>query len=207
MMASQEAGGYIVVIAGKPAGPYTLADLPGLKIKPGTFVRKPGMDDYKEAHEFPELRELLGFNHEQTAPQYFASFDQRLLASVIDFFFIFLVYIIILLVSFAFLTDKEQRISVAIMLLPLIPVFKFIYGIVADCSAAQGTVGKRLLNIRVTDMLGNRISFGRSLGRNAAKIFSIIPVFFGYLYSFLNKKQQCWHDIAANTLVIKDRLI
>jgi len=32
-------------------------------------------------------------------------------------------------------------------------------------------------------------------------------VFFGYLYSFLNKKQQCWHDIAANTLVVKDRLI
>src|SRR4051812_9233145 len=97
MMAGQEAGEYIVVIAGKPAGPYTLAELPALQIKAGTFVRKPGMDDYKEAHEFPELRELLGFNYLQTAPQYFASFDQRLLASVIDFFFIFLLYIIILL--------------------------------------------------------------------------------------------------------------
>jgi uncharacterized RDD family membrane protein YckC len=207
MMASVGAGEYVVVIDGKPAGPYTLADLRGLKIKAGTFIRKPGMDDYKEAHEFAEIRELLGFHHQQTAPQYFASFDQRLLASVIDFFFIFLVYIIILLVSFAFLTDRDQRISIAIMLLPLIPIFKFIYGVVADCSAAQGTIGKRLLNIRVTDMLGNRIAFGRSLGRNAAKIFSTIPLFFGYLYSFLNKKQQCWHDIAANTLVIKDRLI
>ncbi|RYE37816.1 MAG: RDD family protein, partial [Sphingobacteriales bacterium] len=35
----------------------------------------------------------------------------------------------------------------------------------------------------------------------------VIPVFFGYFYSFLNKKNQCWHDISANTLVIKDRLI
>jgi uncharacterized RDD family membrane protein YckC len=206
-MDSQGAGEYVVVIDGKPAGPFTLSALQELKIKPGTFIRKPGMDDYKEAHEFPELRELLGFNHQQTAPQYFASFDQRLLASVIDFFFIFLVYIIILLLSFIFLTDKELRISAAITLLPLIPLIKFVYGIIADCSAAQGTVGKRLLNIRVTDMLGNRISFGRSLGRNAAKIFSVIPLFFGYLYSFLNRKQQCWHDIAANTLVIKDRLI
>jgi len=34
-----------------------------------------------------------------------------------------------------------------------------------------------------------------------------VPVFFGYLYSFLNKKNQCWHDIAADALVIKDRLI
>jgi uncharacterized RDD family membrane protein YckC len=206
-MAGEESVEYIVVIDGKPAGPYKLSELSALKIKPGTFVRKPGMDDYKEAHEFLELRVLLGFNHQQTAPQYFASFDQRLLASVIDFFFMFLIYIVVLLLSFIMLTEQGERISAAIALLPLVPVLKFIYGIFADCSSAQGTVGKRLLNIRVTDMLGQRISFGRSLGRNAAKIFSVIPLFFGYLYSFLNRKQQCWHDIAANTLVIKDRLI
>jgi uncharacterized RDD family membrane protein YckC len=206
-MTGEESVEYIVVIDGKPAGPYKLSELSGLKIKPGTFVRKPGMDDYKEAHEFQELRVLLGFDHQQTAPQYFASFDQRLLASVIDFFFMFLIYIVVLLLSFIMLTEQGERISAAIALLPLVPVLKFIYGIFADCSSAQGTVGKRLLNIRVTDMLGQRISFGRSLGRNAAKIFSVIPLFFGYLYSFLNRKQQCWHDIAANTLVIKDRLI
>jgi uncharacterized RDD family membrane protein YckC len=206
MMMSQVAK-YIVVVDGKPSGPYQLSELKTLNIQAGTFVRKPGMDDYKEAHEFAELRELLGFNYQQTAPQYFASFDQRLLASVIDFFFIFLVYIFILLISFIFILEKELRISVAVMLLPLIPVLKFLYGVLGDCSAKQGTVGKRVLNIKVADMMGNRITFGRALGRNAAKIFSVIPFFFGYLYSFLNKKQQCWHDIAAETLVIKDRLI
>jgi uncharacterized RDD family membrane protein YckC len=206
-MQNQEAVQYIVVINGKPSGPYFLSDLSALKITSGTFVKKPGMDDYKEAHEFTELRALLGFTYQQTAPQYFASFDQRLLASIIDFFFIFLFYIIVLLVSFAFVTDKNTRIYEAIFLLPLVPVIKFLYGIIAESSAAQGTIGKRLLNIRVTDMLGNRISLGTAIGRNAAKIFSVLPLFFGYLYSFLNKKQQCWHDIAANTLVIKDRLI
>lgn len=79
---------YTVVINGKPEGPYKLAALKDLKIRTATFIRKPGMDDYKEAHEFPELRELLGFTYQQTAPQYFASFDQRLLASVIDYFFL-----------------------------------------------------------------------------------------------------------------------
>lgn len=206
-MQNEEVTRYIVVIDGKPSGPYDLSDLSALKVTGGTFVKKPGMDDYKEAHEFPELRALLGFTFQQTAPQYFASFDQRLLASVIDFFFIFLFYIIVLLISFAFVTDKNTRIYEAIFLLPLVPVVKFVYGIVAEASAAQGTIGKRLLNIRVTDMLGNRISLGRAIGRNAAKVFSVLPLFFGYLYSFLNKKQQCWHDIAANTLVIKDRLI
>ena len=51
---------YTVVINGKPEGPYQLEELKELKIRTGTFIRTPGMDDYKEAHEFPELRELLG---------------------------------------------------------------------------------------------------------------------------------------------------
>ena len=198
---------YTVVINGKPQGPFQLTELAALNIKPGTFIRKPGMADYKEAHEFSELRELLGFTFQQTAPQYFASFDQRLLASAIDFFVITLLYIFVVLISFIFLTDKTQRIITAITLLPLIPVVKFVYGVFAESSAAQATLGKRLLAIKVTDLGGSRIDLPTSLGRNAGKILSVFPLFFGYLYSFLNRKQQCWHDIIANTLVIKDRLI
>jgi uncharacterized RDD family membrane protein YckC len=198
---------YTVVVNGKPVGPYDLDSLKALHILPGTFMRKPGMDDYKEAHEFPELRALFGFAYEQTAPQYFAAFDQRLLASVVDYFLILLGYIFVLLLSFIFLEDKEQRITVSLLFLPVVPLVKFIYGSIAEASARQGTIGKRLLNIKVTDLGGHRISLANSLGRNIAKILSVIPCFFGYLYSFLNRKQQCWHDIAANTLVIKDRLI
>jgi uncharacterized RDD family membrane protein YckC len=198
---------YTVVINGKPQGPYLITDLKSLNIRPGTFIRKPGMEDYKEAHEFPELRELLGFHHQQTAPQYFASFDQRLLASVIDYFFLLIVYVVILLISFVFLSEPALRMTAAITLLPGIPLLKFVYGVFAECSAAQGTIGKRLLNIKVTDMLGNRIDLITSFGRNAAKVISVLPLFLGYLYSFLNKRQQCFHDLAANTLVIKDRLI
>ncbi|MBB6500790.1 RDD family protein [Pedobacter cryoconitis] len=198
---------YIIVVNGKPEGPYNYEQLKNMAITAGTFVRKPGMDDYKEAHEFPELRALFGFNYEQTAPQYFASFDQRLLASMIDYFILLLLYIALILISFIFISDKGQKITIALLLLPFVPLFKFLYGVFADASVKQGTIGKRLLNIKVTDSMGNRISLSRSLIRNGAKILSVIPLFFGYLYSFLNKKQQCWHDVAADTLVIKDRLI
>jgi len=198
---------YTVVINGKPKGPYELDQLAALNIVPGTFVKKPGMDDYKEAHEFPELRELLGFTFQQTAPQYFASFDQRLLASVIDYFFITLFYISLILICFIFVTGQTERITLFLSFLPVIPLAKFFYGSIAEASSRQATLGKRLLNIRVTDQLGNRVSLGVSFIRNLSKILSVIPLFFGYLYSFLNRKAQCWHDIAANTLVIKDRLI
>jgi len=195
------------VVNGKPEGPYSLESLKTMHVQPGTFVRKPGMDDYKEAHEFPELCTLLGFSFQQTAPQYFASFDQRLLASVIDYFVLSLFYIFLLLLSFLFIEDKAARISLGVLLLPVIPLLKFIYGAFAESSASQGTVGKRLLNIKVTDLGGQRITLSVGFGRNAAKIISVLPLFFGYLYSFLNKKQQCWHDIVANTLVVKERLI
>ncbi|WP_432712389.1 RDD family protein [Pedobacter sp.] len=198
---------YTIVINGKPQGPYMLDQLAALKIQPGTFIRKPGMDDYKEAHEFPELRALLGFTYQQTAPQYFASFDQRLLAAAIDFFLIVLAYLGVMLLFFIVVTDQTERITLFVTFSPLLIVAKFIYSSLAEASSKQGTLGKRLLSIRVTDLMGNRISIGHSFLRNAAKILSVIPFFFGYLYSFLNKKQQTWHDIAANTLVIKDRLI
>ncbi|WP_231463417.1 RDD family protein [Pedobacter sp. Leaf132] len=198
---------YTVVINGKPQGPYSLSELAQLNITPTTFIRKPGMDDYKEAHAMPELRELLGFSHQKTAPQYFAGFDLRLLASVIDHFLIFIIYCVCILISFAFIEGKDQRIMAFVTPLPLIFIFKLIYGIFAESSKRQATLGKRLVNIKVTDLEGSRLSFARSFARNFSKILSVVPVFFGYFYSFLNKKNQCWHDIAANSLVIKDRLI
>lgn len=198
---------YVVVVNGKPQGPYSLTELKDLDIKPNTFIRKPGMDDYKEAHAIPELRELLGFSYQRTAPQYFAAFDQRLLASVIDHFIIFGFYTVIILTTYIFIEGKDQRIMAFLIPFPVIFVVKLIYGSIAEATHSQATIGKKLLNIKVTRMDGSRVSFGISLVRNFSKILSVIPVFFGYLYSFLNKKNQCWHDIAANTLVIKDRLI
>lgn len=198
---------YTVVINGKPEGPYSLEELKNLNIKPGTFIRTPGMDDYKEAHELPELRKWLGFRYQQTAPQYFASFDQRLLAAAIDYFFLMIAYVIVVLILFIFIDQKTSRITTALVFLALIPLAKFIYGSFAEASTKQATIGKRLLDIKVTDMLGNRVPLSVSFGRNLAKAISVLPLFLGYLYSFLNKKQQCLHDVVANTLVIKQRLI
>lgn len=198
---------YTVVINGKPEGPYQLDLLKTLDIRPGTFIRKPGMDDYKEAHEFPELRELLGFHFQRTAPQYFASFDQRLLAWAVDYFMIVLCFAVMLFLIFLFISEKEMMMGLMVIAGLLIPIVKLICGSIGDASEKQGTIGKRLLNIKVTDLEGNRISFSVSLLRNISKIISTVPFCFGYLYSFLNKKQQCFHDMAANTLVIKDRLI
>ncbi len=198
---------YTVVINGKPTGPYHLDELQNLDIKPGTFIRKPGMDDYKEAHAIAELRELFGFSYQKTAPQYFASFDLRLLASVIDHFFIFITYALVIITCFIFIKDSSQRLMIFLLPLPSIMLIKLIYGSIAEAGKNQATIGKRLVGIKVSDLAGSRISLRSSIIRNFSKILSVLPIFFGYIYSFLNKRKQCWHDIATNALVIKDRLI
>lgn len=198
---------YILVIKGKPEGPFSVEELKARNIKPGDFVKTPEMDDYKEAQEIAELREILGFKKPALLMQYFGSFDQRLLASVLDWFMLLGVFIIIaFIVVLMFIHNKEQRIVASFAFLGAIPFAKIIYHIIMESSAQQATYGKQMLKIKVVDMQGNRISTGKAISRNLCKIFSVATFFVGYLLAFFNKKQQCLHDMMAGTLVIKDRL-
>ena len=197
---------YILVVNGKPQGPFSLDELKASGIKPNDFVRSPGMDDYKEAHEIAELRDFFGFNKQALIPQYFGNFDQRLLASCLDWFFVGGACIIIAFIASIFFDEKVIRMSIAFSLLVIVPLTKLIYHIVMESSAKQATLGKQILAIKVCDLQGERISVGRAIGRNLAKIVSVLTFFIGYLFSFFNKQQQCLHDMIAGTLVMKDRL-
>ena len=198
---------YSVVIMGKPSGPYALEELKGLKIKAGTFVKSEEMDDYKEAHEVPELCEFLGLKVHVRLPQYFASLDVRLLAVIIDYFIIFAIYCVIATVIVLFIDQKQLRIIVSLAGLGIVPEAKFIYSIVMESSTRQGTWGKVLMGLKVSDEKGNPITFSRSLVRNLSKILSTATLGLGFMMGFFDKRQQCLHDRIAGTVVIKDRLI
>ena len=198
---------YLLVINGKPEGPFTIEELKQNKIKPNDFVRSSTMDDYKEAHEVEELRGLLGFSKQHLAPQYFAGFDQRWMASALDWFMVSLIVIFFGVIALLFTSDKSTQIIIAVSVLGVIPIVNFIYHVVMEASPKQGTYGKQILKIKVTDLQGERIGLAQSLGRNLAKILSALTLFLGYLYSFFNSRQQCLHDVVAGTLVVKDRLI
>lgn len=78
----------------------------------------------------------------------------------------------------------------------------FPYFALMESSHWQGTVGKLAADIKVTDLEGERISFGRATGRYFLKTFSVFLFMLGYLLSFSDKKQ-AWHDYIARTLVIR----
>lgn len=198
---------YLLVINGKPEGPFTIEELKQMRIKPTDFVRTDGMNDYKEAHELADLRHIFGFRKQVVAPQYFGSFDQRLLASALDWFLVSMVFVVPAFVAVLLINDKLVRIAIGFSLIVVIPLAKIIYHIVMECSAKQATYGKQVLKIQVCNTDGERLTAGQSVGRNLAKICSVLTLGIGYLLAFFNKRQQCLHDMMADTLVVKDRLI
>lgn len=198
---------YIVVINGKPEGPYSTEKLQELGVRANTFVKTAEMDDYKEAHELPELREILNLKAQLTLPQYFATLDIRLLAVIIDLFILFAAFAVVVFIVMLFLNSRESKIVAALSGLLIVPVSKLVYGSFMEASDRQATFGKLLMSIKVTDESGNRISSAQAILRNFSKILCIVTLGVGYLMGFFDRRQQCLHDKIAGTMVIKGRLV
>ena len=92
---------------------------------------------------------------------------------------------------------------------PLFSYFLFstaltwLYYSLMESSPKQATLGKMVLKLKVTDMDGRRISFGRATGRHFAKIISGLILLVGYMMAGWTEKKQALHDMIANTLVVK----
>jgi uncharacterized RDD family membrane protein YckC len=80
----------------------------------------------------------------------------------------------------------------------------WLYFIGFNASSWQGTPGKRILGLSITDLVGNRISFGRATGRFFAEILCALTMGIGWLMIAFTEKKQGLHDKVAGTLVVKD---
>jgi len=81
-------------------------------------------------------------------------------------------------------------------------IIAYPYFALMESSRWQGTFGKLAFGIKVTDMNGERISFGRATGRYFLKGVSSFEFMLGYLISFSDQRQT-WHGYMAKTLVVR----
>ncbi len=79
----------------------------------------------------------------------------------------------------------------------------WLYYALMESSRYQGTVGKLVLGLIVTDEQYRPISFWRATGRYFGMIVSTIILFIGYLMAAFTARKQCLHDKMAGTLVVK----
>ena len=70
-------------------------------------------------------------------------------------------------------------------------------------SARGQTVGQMAMGIRVIDFnTGGSIGYGRAFIRWLVSLISALVIFIGYLWMLWDKEKQCWHDKAANDVVV-----
>jgi uncharacterized RDD family membrane protein YckC len=142
----------------------------------------------------------------QTYVQY-AGFWLRFCALFIDYVIIWIgTFVISFVIGFAVASgggrvDADGSVTGVLQLFSIVVVW--LYFALQESSAAQATLGKRALGLKVTDGYGNRISFGRATGRHFGKIISGLILAIGYIMAAFTEKKQALHDIMADTLVIR----
>jgi len=82
-------------------------------------------------------------------------------------------------------------------------VMKWLYYALMESSKFGGTIGKIAVSIKVVDMNGNRISFGRATGRYFSRIITNMTLLIGYIIAGFTEKKQALHDLIASCLVIQ----
>ena len=78
----------------------------------------------------------------------------------------------------------------------------WLYEAFMTSSPWQATLGKRALNMVVTDEYGRRLSFARATGRHFAKWLSMMVLFVGFILVAFTQKKQGLHDMIAETYVV-----
>ena len=133
----------------------------------------------------------------------YAGFWRRFIAVHIDLF-VFFTLQICLYAGLSAIDETLIDTLTGIMQLSYLVIY-WLYFAGMESSGYQGTLGKVLVGIIVTDTDGNRISFLRATGRNAGKILSGLIFGVGYLLAAFTKKKQALHDMPAQCLVIRER--
>jgi uncharacterized RDD family membrane protein YckC len=65
------------------------------------------------------------------------------------------------------------------------------------------TLGQMALGVRVVGLdTGSSIGYGRAFIRWLVSLISAAVILLGYLWMLWDKEQQCWHDKAANDVVV-----
>jgi len=126
----------------------------------------------------------------------------RLCAAILDGIVIGIVYGVITVVLTAPLGGaRGTETARALVQLAALPIYWLYF---AGFEAARGaTPGKKTVGLRVTDLDGAPISFGRATARYFMKIPGTLLLGIGLLMVAFTKRRQGLHDVVARTVVIE----
>jgi uncharacterized RDD family membrane protein YckC len=126
-------------------------------------------------------------------PVVYATFWTRFAALLIDSLILFFLEIIVNLIF-----DNS------FMSLLINVITGWLYSAVLESGPNMATLGKKAVRIKVTDLNGQRITFGQATGRYFGKmIISTIILLLGFFMMLWDSRNQTLHDKMAGTLVVE----
>lgn len=182
---------YFIMMDNEPKGPYPLQMILEMGLPDEALVRESTLQSWVS---WKEIRAEILTGYEVGKTGIYAGFWQRMLSLFIDM-------IIILTISTGVYLIPGGTIS-----LPLLALIAIVFGVCFELTPWQGTPGKIILGLKVTDRNMQRLKFGQVLGRNIAKIFSVITLGIGWLMIGLTRQKQGLHDRVALTFVVHREL-
>ncbi|HVT90566.1 MAG TPA: RDD family protein [Tepidisphaeraceae bacterium] len=217
-------GEWFYISNNAPAGPVSLDELAGLfasrQLNPSSLVWHADLPDWVTAVLVPELRHAIVPPPVVSAepipyftpqidqrPIRFAGFWIRLVAYVIDSIVVEIAVAIMGEVMGIATSVQPITLQTGPSAIHLHPegvigfLMGWLYFSLMESSSRQATLGKLAVGIKVTDLHGQRISFGRATGRYFAKFLSQIIFAIGYIMAGLTQRKQALHDFVASTLV------
>jgi uncharacterized RDD family membrane protein YckC len=130
----------------------------------------------------------------------YSDFQRRLVASAIDLCFVGLSMLALRWVlDHAIPGWYPDRIVV--MATPI--AFCWLYFALSESSRWQATLGKRMMDIHVTDGKGARITFTRASARWVAKSVTALLLGVGFVLIVRTKRKRGLHDWLVDTLVVR----
>jgi uncharacterized RDD family membrane protein YckC len=134
----------------------------------------------------------------------YAGFWKRFAANFIDAIIMIIVAFIVgfVMIVGGLVNNRDDLDTVEFVGNILGIILGWLYFAGMESSSTQATFGKMSLGIKVTDLEGDRISFGRATGRYFSKIISAIVLMIGFIMIAFTAKKQGLHDIIASCLVV-----
>ena len=126
-----------------------------------------------------------------------AGFFPRLIAYVIDIVILMVVYLVLSLVLGAVLGDSGASIAAL-----LFAVLSIVYIVYFWISTGQ-TPGKKVMGLKVVATDGSKLTVGKAIIRLVGYAISSAIFYLGFLWIFIDKDKQGWHDKIAGTYVVK----
>jgi uncharacterized RDD family membrane protein YckC len=151
--------------------------------------------------------EIIGY-YAETQRFHYAGFWIRVLATIIDGMLLSFMLILLALPLLAVIDRRTQSLRGWEHLIPLgielgYAVTGWLYFALMESSPRQATLGKLALRLKVVDVHGARISFGRASGRFFSKIISYLPLYIGFILAAFMPRKQALHDLICQTMVIR----